>query len=371
MSESYTILKAAESKSTLFDIPLESIGTYNVREVLPRLAEAGHTYEALIKMAVGTPESKAEFVRLIEEHEAESARLEPREQTIVSLAESILDHGQQQPIKVRQTGLVARRDTDGKPIEGEKRYGYMVIMGNRRTIAIAYLFALGIITEPTVLGIQEKMTKEEALDASFAENVQRRDMTLRQIGEYVAIKLDQGKSWGEIVRKVGRTEEYAKDALALVRPLDESAPLDLPEQVQRGEITKGKAVQIAKGKTKLGDGGERLFRTVRKTISVKAIEDKIDTTGRDDAGVIRITALAEALGSTYEVELKASDDRIAKALAKAEADAAKEVEKARKAESDALKKQAAELIEKAKAVAAGTVTTTTVTIIEETMEEAA
>lgn len=362
MSEQNTTVKAfgAVEAGKVFNIPLECVGTYNVRKVLSRLPE-GVTYEGLIRLALGTPEQKAEMVRIVEEHEAETLRLDPKAHTLLMLANSIFDQGQLQPVLVRQTGQVARRDTNGEVIEGEKRYGYMVVLGGRRTLATAYLFALGLISEPYVMGRQAKMTKDEAMAMSIAENLQRADFTEREIGEFVAAYRDQGKTWAEIATIMRRSEQTLRSSYLIVRPEATDAPTDLAEQVAAGRLTKAEAVQIATGKTTLGDGGERLFRTVRKTISVKQIEGLIDATPRDDAGMIRITAFAEVLNSTAEAEIKASDDRLAKAAAKVEAER-------KKAEAKALAEQIEALKAKQKALTGEVIETTTVVVETVTTE---
>lgn len=337
----------AVETGTTFNIPLECVGTYNVRSVFPRLAAVGVTYEKLIGMALGTPEERAEMVRLVQEHETESSRLDPSEQTIVELANSIFDNGQLQPIIVRQTGLVNRKDDTGKVIG--KRYGYQIVMGGRRTMAVAYLVALGLRKQPFVEGKQKKMSKEEALDMSIAENLQRRNFSNRELGEIVATMRDTGKTWVEIVQRLRRSEPTLRTVFALVRPEDENAPDDLPEQIEAGTLTMAQGAQIARGKTSVGDGGERLFRTVRKVVSVKTIEALIDTTVRDEVGVVRITALAEALGSTYEVEVKSSDERLAKAVVDQAKNEAKAEAERVKAEAKALTDQAKALREAAKA----------------------
>lgn len=366
MSENTTVKAfGAVEAGKVFDIPLECIGTYNVRKVLPRLPE-GMTYEKVIRLALGSPEQKAEMVRLVNEHEAETLRLNPKAHTIIMLAESILDNGQLQAIVVRQTGTVNRRDTDGNVIGEEKRYGYMVVLGGRRTLATAYLYALDLIAEPVVLGRQMKMTKEEAFDMSVAENFQRADMTEREIGECIVAYRERGMTWPQVVEKMRRSEPTLRAAYLIVRPEAPDAPTDLAEQVEAGTLTKGQAVQIATGQAPLGDGGQRLFRTVRKTISVKSIEALIDATPRDEAGMIRITAFAETLGSTVDAEVKASDERLAKVAAKADTEGKKAEAEANKAKAQEIKEQIANLKAKQKALENGeTITTTVVEVVEE------
>lgn len=339
-SKRLPVLGASEV-SSVYAIPLECIQSYNVRSVLPRLAAAGVTYEQLIKMSLGSDENKAEMARLVEEHEAETYRLDPKEHTLIQLASDLVANGQLQPIIVRQTGQSKRRDTGGNVIEGEMRYGYQVVLGGRRTLATAYAFAKGWIAKPEVLARQRKMTKEEAFDLSIAENLQRKDFTERELGEIVATMVDGGVTWATICQRMRRSEPTLRSALVLVRPENADAPLDLPEQVDAGLITKGEAVAIAKGrKPKLGDGGDRLFRSVRKTIGVKDIEKLIDATARNEHGFVRIMALAEVIGSTFEAELEASDARL---VANATKEAAKAEQDALKAEIEALKARSKEL----------------------------
>ena len=107
----------------------------------------------------------------------------------------------------------------------------------------------------------------------------------------------RGRTWGEIVKVLRRSEQYLRDCYILIRPEATDAPIDLAQQVEAGILTKGQAVQIARGQTKLGDGGERLFKAVRKALAVKDIEALIDATPRDgEANLARLTAFAEVLG---------------------------------------------------------------------------
>src|SRR3982751_2252488 len=134
MSES-TMTYGAIDTGSIKAVPLECVTvSYNVRGVLPRLDAAGYPYAKLLKMAIGTVEERAEFVRMVEEHEAETARINPKAHTVIELAYSIMDRGQLQPIMVRQLGTSDRRDEAGDKT-GEKKYGYAVIMGGRLTLA--------------------------------------------------------------------------------------------------------------------------------------------------------------------------------------------------------------------------------------------
>ena len=70
MSDKATNFGAVDAGS-IKAVPLECVTvSYNVRGVLPRLDAAGFPYARLLKMSIGTPEERAEFVRLVE-----SARL--------------------------------------------------------------------------------------------------------------------------------------------------------------------------------------------------------------------------------------------------------------------------------------------------------
>src|SRR3954447_26369347 len=90
MSES-TVTYGAADTATIKAVPLDCITvSYNVRGVLPRLDAAGYPYAKLLKMSIGTPDERAEFVRLVEAHEAETARINPKAHTIVELAYSIM-----------------------------------------------------------------------------------------------------------------------------------------------------------------------------------------------------------------------------------------------------------------------------------------
>ncbi len=341
MSESTTTFGAADA-GTIKAVPLECVTvSYNVRGVLPRLDAAGFPYARLLKMSIGTTEERAEFVRLVEEHEAETARLNPKAHTVIELAYSIMDRGQLQPIVVRQLGTSQRRDETGDKMEGMK-YGYAIIMGGRRTLATAYLHACGL-ADPVVLARQVKVTKEEARDMSVAENLQRQPFSDAEMGEIVASYRDEGRTWGEIVRVLRRSEQCLRDCYILIRPEAIDAPTDLAQQVEAGIITKGQAVQIAKGQSSLGDGGERLFKAVRKALAVKDIEALIDATPREgEAHLARLTAFAEVLNEAVEASVLASDGRIQARVDKARKTAAK-------AEATRLEAAATELTRQARA----------------------
>jgi hypothetical protein len=63
MSES-TMTYGAVDAGSIKAVPLECVTvSYNVRGVLPRLDAAGYPYARLLRMAIGTADERAEFVK--------------------------------------------------------------------------------------------------------------------------------------------------------------------------------------------------------------------------------------------------------------------------------------------------------------------
>lgn len=324
----------ATATGQIMTVPLECITvTYNVRNVLPNLPEP-HTYISMLRMAQGCPEDRAEFIRILTEHEEAIALVNPKRHTILELAASIYDQKQAEPIIVRQLGTSDRRTLDTNEKTGEKKYGYALVVGGRRTMAIAYLHAQGL-GKPYVEAVQKKLTKEQALDLSIAENFHRQDFSDREIGDIVAAlrhptEGGEPATWDEITKRLRRSEQTLRFCYYLVRP-DVDAPPDVLKRLEAGEITKGEAVRLSKpkksqsGPQNLGDGQDRLFKPpVRKALAVKSIESLMDGTPDDtnEVNVARITAFAEALGSTYDVEIVSSRARRAKNAASPDIEAA-------------------------------------------------
>jgi ParB-like chromosome segregation protein Spo0J len=341
---------AAKPSTTLQSIPLSLISvSYNVRRVFPALADMGHEYIKLLKMAIGTEEEKAEFCALIEEHEAYRYDAgQEDDQTFMELAESLFDHGQLQPILARQLGSTDNKNTKGEVVG--KKYGYAIVAGGRRTGALAYLYAKGLQSVMSVKAELVTGTKRELMEKSIAENTQRKDFTQREMGEIVnAYRVEDKLSWPDISKKLHRSVPYLQGCYSLVNPTGE-APPDVLEKLERGEIKRSEAVKIAQGKAKLddtgkvvptalGDGGTRLTSGApQRSLPVSKIKDLIDATPLDNSksNVARITAFSEAIGSTYEVESEASQARREKVLADAKAES--EAEEAAKAEKKGSKK---------------------------------
>jgi ParB-like chromosome segregation protein Spo0J len=315
---------AAKPHTTNQLVPLSLISvTYNVRNVFPVLDQMGHSYIDLIRMAISKDKAEREkFCTLVEEHEAFRKDKE-EEQTFLELAESIFDLGQVEAIQARQLGTTTNKDPETKD-QYEKKYGYSIVAGGRRTAALAYLHAKGYIHTAHVKAELVRGTPQELFDISVAENLQRRDFSPQELAKIAVRYKDEyempdgtkGMSWEDVSKRMHRSIPTIKGYYCLVKPVDGVDSAALLQKLERKEITKTEAVAVASGKTapmSIGDGKTRLTgRAARKSLPVSAIEKLIDETPHDGkpSSVARIKAFAEVLGSTYEVEMKSSEERL-------------------------------------------------------------
>jgi len=237
----------AEVAGNSYDIPLECIaGTYNVRSVFPNMKIEGvaedKIFVELLKMATGTPEQKAEFVRLVTEHELARLESEPKyTQTINDLADNMaLVGGQTHAGLFRQTGTVNRKDDDGvmKDADGTtlKKYTYMIIAGGRRTAAILLLIAEGRRTDHSVMARLIKCTNEEAFFLSVYENTQRSQFSDLEYGRIADRMRKLELTWADIAKRLGLSVPTCVANHALAFPNAE-APADLIPQLETGKIT--------------------------------------------------------------------------------------------------------------------------------------
>lgn len=246
-----TIVNFARGERLVRRIDLVAITTsHNPRRPAPELQDAlvdseydGWTVIDLIQnLALSDdPAKKAEYVRLIETHESGS-------RGILELA------GSRRKKELQSIQLRSFRVKDGD--EYFERYG--VVVGERRLMAAAYNHAKHG-DSATIGADSQKMTVDAAEDFAFDENMQRKDMTALEIGEWirhryeikrVRVKVEnEGRPKNDLVR-------YDLKAFGVERDLDYQfvrsryslthLPENLKARVERGTLGITEAAKIGR-----------------------------------------------------------------------------------------------------------------------------
>jgi ParB/RepB/Spo0J family partition protein len=153
-----------------------------------------------------------------------NSRLNIDPEELAGLMASIKDGGLLQPI-----GLV--EDTNGK---------YEVCYGNRRFLAVS---KLGLATIPAI--IHKKKSESDVDIKNLTENVQRRNISLAEVGRYIGILEAQGLSNKEAAIRLGVNGEYVKQALMAFN--------NIPKEFQAALATRyeGTNTNVAAGKISL------------------------------------------------------------------------------------------------------------------------
>jgi ParB family chromosome partitioning protein len=179
-----------------------------------------------------------------------SNRYQPRtrmdEEKLAELAASIKERGIIQPVVVRQTGE-----------------GFELVAGERRFAAAK---RLGWETIPAV--ITGKLSKEDMLELSLIENLQREDLNPIDTAKgYKRLLEECLLTQTEVAEKIGKDRSSVTNTLRL---------LSLPEKVQKligeGKISEGHARTILA----LSSGEEQIAlarRVVKEGLSVRKTED--------------------------------------------------------------------------------------------------
>lgn len=301
--------------SSIYKVPLELIThTYNddIRETWPNLAVKGHTFLGVFRMLTSRKaEDRKAAVALIEENE-----FEPDNDGSIpfqELSDSMRANDQIQTILVRQLGAVQDKDDSGKVVG--MKYGYKIVVGNRRAAAIAYNFAK--FGEQSF--VEAKLftgNDQNAFEYAVAENIHRKDLTDIEYGRIIQkYKTDFGWDMKQIAEHLHKPYGFVRGRCALASATQEASVARV--KLDRGEITTTTAIQISLGEKKIDSSGEVADALRRKTVrqhvrNLKELQVKFDELPRDGTERTRgvMEGLAYAMNSTYKEEFRASDQRI-------------------------------------------------------------
>lgn len=160
-------------------------------------------------------------------------------------------HGMMQSIK--ETGLL-------QPIGVIDRSGhYEICYGNRRFLAAS---KLGFSTIPCMI---HKSKKESDVDLkNLTENIQRRNVSLNEIGRYVTILQDDGMTTAECAVRLGVSKQYIQSCLTAHQEVPEEFRNDLEVRIggvsgenRTGNTAPGKiSIKVARQIVSAGKGNK-------------------------------------------------------------------------------------------------------------------
>lgn len=158
--------------------------------------------------------------------------------SIAELANSIAELGLLEPLVVREA-------------EGTKAVApeaVILVAGERRYRAIGWLIKTGRATDDFKVEVTvRKLTELERLLAAVAENVARKDLSpLDEANAFKKLRDAHKLGTDEIARRVGKTQRYVQQRLALVEKLDPVAQ----EALHVGKITFSEARALTLGNTR-------------------------------------------------------------------------------------------------------------------------
>lgn len=143
-------------------------------------------------------------------------------EAIEELAESIEMHGLQQPLLVRRFPLDSKNGVSATvPL-------YEIVAGERRYRALRRLAALGRWRSEELKVPCRIVEADDAtvLELALIENLQRQDLTpLEEAEGFARLRKFDGRSWStaDIAKRIGKTQRYVQQRLALVEKLSPEA----------------------------------------------------------------------------------------------------------------------------------------------------
>jgi ParB/RepB/Spo0J family partition protein len=176
-----------------------------------------------------------------------NSRLNIDPEELDGLMQSIKEEGLLQPIGVVKSG------TD-----------YEICYGNRRFLAVS---KLGMTHIPVI--VHEKKKESDVDIKNLTENIQRRNISLAEIGRYIDILNSQGLSAAEVAVRLGVTKSYVTACLSAYREVPKEFKDDLEVRVVNGKA--------GSTKTRPGKISVRVARDIinaRKTLNLSAEDTK-------------------------------------------------------------------------------------------------
>ncbi len=187
-----------------------------------------------------------------------NSRISQSEEDLSGLMQSINSVGLLEPIGVVET-------KDGK--------GYEVAYGHRRFLAFS---KLGLHSIPAVI---KKRTNDNAVDVmNLAENVQRRNISMAEIGRYASILEGEGLNLKELAVRLGCPLSYVTTAIQVYKTIPEEFRKDLEIRVpgqsrKAGTISLDAAkaiITVQKAHPLPKVAADALFKAARDDIRFKA-----------------------------------------------------------------------------------------------------
>ncbi len=221
---------------------------------------AGRGLEALIpskgqKPVKFTPEKEAVF--LVEIEKIKPNPLQPRrdfnQEELLSLSESIKEHGILQPLIVTKV----ERESTGK-LEVE----YELIAGERR------LEAAKMASFPQVPVIVRKPNEQQKLEISLVENIQRADLNpMEEARAFKRLADEFNLSQKEIAQKVGKSREAIANTIRLLNLSPE-----IQKEIEKNRISEGhaRAILLVSDTKKQKNLAERM---IKENLSVRKVEE--------------------------------------------------------------------------------------------------
>lgn len=174
---------------------------------------------------------------------------------ITELAQSIQDHGLLSPLLLQQT-----EDTDGSPI-------WELVAGSRRLRAIQLVRST---SEPTFYDeipyVPYEGQLEDAVFANAAENIDRADLNVIDVCEWLVERVDEGWSKADLAKRFSKQQGWVDQRIFFIKHAVEM----LVAAVKAGKISFAAGVEIAK-KTKADQ--EKLLKANEKWLDKLTAED--------------------------------------------------------------------------------------------------
>lgn len=221
-------------------------------------------------------------------------RVEPSDEDLTELSESIRQHGVIQPLLVRREGNA-----------------YQLVAGERRWRAAQQA---GLATVPCLV---REVADADALQMALVENLQRSDLTpIEAARGYDQLMRDFGMTQAQVAEQVGKSRTAITNTLRLLR-----LPQEIQDSLQAGAISEGHARAL------LGIQDEHtLFEVWRRVqgegLSVRATErlvqagDKASATKKGGEAKVAVEGdphveeaaarIQRALGTRVSIRAKAS-----------------------------------------------------------------
>lgn len=174
---------------------------------------------------------------------------------ITELAQSIQDHGLLSPLLLQQT-----EDTDGTPI-------WELVAGSRRLRAIQLVRST---SEPTFYDeipyVPYEGQLEDAVFANAAENIDRADLNVIDVCEWLVERVDEGWAKADLAKRFSKQQGWVDQRIFFIKHAVEM----LIAAVKAGKISFAAGVEIAK-KTKADQ--EKLLKANEKWLDKLTAED--------------------------------------------------------------------------------------------------